>query len=160
MLKTCFKCKLVLPRTAFYRHGEMGDGLLGKCKECTKRDVRENYRANRGHYKAYDRQRQLTLERRTKVREYRERMAPAVKRAQRKYIERHPEKRRAHVAVGNAVRDGRLKREPCEACGTDVKVHAHHDDYSKPLEVRWLCADCHVREHGGVPTADLLEKRP
>ena len=58
--------------------------------------------------------------------------------------ERYPDKYRARTAVGNAVRDGRLTREPCEACGTTERVEAHHDDYSKPLEVRWLCKAHHM----------------
>ena len=52
---------------------------------------------------------------------------------------RNPEKRKAHHAVNNAVRDGRLVKLPCEKCGSTKRVHGHHDDYSKPLEVRWLC---------------------
>jgi hypothetical protein len=51
---------------------------------------------------------------------------------------RNPEKSSAHKKVYVEVRAGRLKKEPCEVCG-EVKVHAHHDDYSKPLKVRWLC---------------------
>ncbi len=33
---------------------------------------------------------------------------------------------------------------------TNAKVHAHHHDYSKPLDVEWLCKDCHWQQHGGV----------
>jgi hypothetical protein len=54
---------------------------------------------------------------------------------------------RARATVNNHVRRGTLKRKPCEACGTRRNVHAHHDDYSKPLKVRWLCAHDHALEH-------------
>lgn len=65
------------------------------------------------------------------------------------YMDRYPEKRRAHSAVSNAIRDGRMKREPCEVCG-DKKSHAHHDDYSKPLDVRWLCQKHHTEHHRAI----------
>jgi hypothetical protein len=45
-----------------------------------------------------------------------------------------------------AINEGLLKRQPCEVCGTEQDVQSHHDDYSKPLEVRWLCRK-HHREH-------------
>lgn len=57
---------------------------------------------------------------------------------------RNPEKKRAHNQVYRALRDGRLHREPCEVCGSTEKVQAHHDDYSKPLDVRWLCSRHHA----------------
>lgn len=60
--------------------------------------------------------------------------------------DRHPDRRRARVAVGNAIRDGRLEKSVCEVCG-DARVEAHHADYSKPLAVRWLCP-IHHREAG------------
>lgn len=48
---------------------------------------------------------------------------------------------------------GTLIPQPCEDCGA-MKVQAHHDDYSKPRQVRWKCKNCHRRhhrEHGAIP---------
>lgn len=64
---------------------------------------------------------------------------------------------RAHVRVKSALKRGLLQRLPCEICGSET-VEAHHDDYTKPLEVRWLCLEHHRawhREHG--PGRNLLE---
>lgn len=66
--------------------------------------------------------------------------------AHRTAIARDPHKRKARNAVNNALRDGKLKRGPCEVCGSK-KVTAHHEDYSKPLQVRWLCPLHHAAEH-------------
>lgn len=63
---------------------------------------------------------------------------------------RYPEKAAAHDAVRNARLRGALTPQPCEVCGATEDIHAHHDDYSKPLEVRWLCARCHRIEHGAT----------
>ena len=52
----------------------------------------------------------------------------------------------AHRKVLNAVKRGELKPQPCEVCG-EVKAMAHHDDYDKPLEVRWLCHSHHALHH-------------
>ncbi len=62
------------------------------------------------------------------------------------YRQRHPEKSKARDKVKKAVRSGRLVRQSCEVCG-DLDTQAHHDDYSEPLEVRWLCKFHHVQEH-------------
>ena len=114
----------------------MKDGHLGKCKECTKKDVADRYRSPEGREKCrrYEVVRFQTKERKRKTAEY-----------LRRYRLRYPEKYHARCAVSNAVRDGKLKREPCELCGAE-KTQAHHEDYSKPLEVRWFCFKCH-REH-------------
>ena len=54
--------------------------------------------------------------------------------------------RAAHHQVEYALANGSLLREPCEVCGAE-KVDAHHDDYSKPLSVRWLCRKHHLEHH-------------
>lgn len=63
------------------------------------------------------------------------------------YRMRHPEKTKAHWAVNNALRSGKLVKQPCEVCGSLVS-QAHHADYSEPLIVRWFC-DTHHKEHEG-----------
>jgi len=52
----------------------------------------------------------------------------------------------AQQRLARAVKAGKLKRGQCEICG-NPNTHGHHDDYSKPLEVRWLCALHHKRFH-------------
>jgi hypothetical protein len=61
----------------------------------------------------------------------------------------NPERQALWRAVRDAVRDGLLtKPDACEACGAPGYIEGHHDDYSKPLEVRWLCSPCHKEQHG------------
>jgi len=67
------------------------------------------------------------------------------------WSKRNPEKRRAHSAVARAIRSGRLVRGCCEVCGATERIQAHHDDYSKPLEVRWLCPAHHAAERRTDP---------
>jgi hypothetical protein len=66
---------------------------------------------------------------------------------------RRPERVRAAYLTSDAIRDGRLVRQPCEVCGTTLRVQAHHDDYTKPLDVRWLCFKHHREHHGQVVIA-------
>jgi hypothetical protein len=57
-----------------------------------------------------------------------------------------PERRVAGNRVASALNNGSLVRQPCEVCGRKYAV-AHHDDYSKPLDVRWLCLSHHRQHH-------------
>ena len=58
----------------------------------------------------------------------------------------NPERVLARQIVSQAKRDGKLLKQPCEICGSKT-VHAHHDDYAKPLDVRWLCPQHHSEHH-------------
>ena len=69
-----------------------------------------------------------------------------------KYYERFPEKKAAKDALRAAVRYGKInKPDACPICGKTGLIHGHHTDYSKPLDVQWLCQPCHVdAHHGGI----------
>ncbi len=141
MMKTCFKCGQTKLLSEFYRHPMMADGHLNKCKECTRRDTRTNRQERREYYLLYDRRRYDTNPERCQRSEKPTRQARTQQR--KRYRARYPERFKANAAVGNAIRDGRLIRKPCEICGSTVEVEAHHEDYSKPLDVRWLCKTHH-----------------
>lgn len=53
----------------------------------------------------------------------------------------------AHKAAHKAIKQGELIKGPCEICGTPDNVNGHHDDYAKPLEIRWLCVRHHMALH-------------
>ena len=133
-MKTCFKCERTLSLDEFYRHPMMADGHLGKCRNCTKKDVRENYRSKIERYRRYEKHRNQQSHRKAHQ-----------KASLRLYRARHPEKERAHRRVAYALRTGKLLRQPCEVCGEWAQ--AHHPDYSKPLDVKWLCGIHHRAEH-------------
>ncbi len=152
-MKTCFKCLIKKPVDEFYRHTKMLDGRLNKCKECTKKDVSENYRNNIDHYKKYERERAL-LPHRVSARDAYAKTENGKERglfAKKKWLSDYFNqiKRASHVIVNNAVRDGRLsKPKNCSKCDkTECRIEGHHDDYARPLDVRWLCSKCHRDFH-------------
>lgn len=151
-LKTCFKCGQKKAFSEFYGHAQMGDGKLGKCKECAKADVRANYKAKRTQYKEYDRSRAALPHRVSARKQYARTDAgrAAHARAHKTYASRFPERKAAVVALGNAVRDGRVIPLPCFVCGE--KAQAHHPNYDAPLDVVWLCKQHHKQAH------DLVRK--
>lgn len=111
----------------------MADGYLSKCIECKKKQ-REAYAKSdvgRETIRQYEIKRLKDPKRKEKARRY-----------QKIHRSKYPEKYRARSRVGNALRDGVLFRKNCEVCGNE-KSEAHHEDYSKPLEVIWLCKKHH-----------------
>lgn len=122
-----------------------------KNAEKAKRKSKEWYEANKEY--ALDRQQKYYLEHRE------ERLAFGKKwrrsnsgkasrrRSQNVYKERHPEKYHCNNVFKGAVRRGKIKRLPCEICGSG-NSQGHHADYSKPYEVRWFC-DKHHKEIEG-----------
>lgn len=141
MSKPCIKCGETKPLDAFYKHPMMADGRLNKCADCVKSDVRANRAARLEYYRAYDRARANIPHRK----------ADRIARAKANPRPRHepdPIKRAARVALGNAVRDGTVKKAPeCEVCSVSGDLNGHHEDYSKPLEVIWVCNACHAFIH-------------
>lgn len=116
--KPCKVCGIDKPFDEFYRHPKMNDGYLNECKDCTKARVSAYRQSDAG----------LELE----ARKYAKDKAAG--------------KRRARAYIINGIQRGKITRQPCEVCG-EPNAQAHHDDYSKPLEVRWLCPQHHAEVH-------------
>lgn len=107
----------------------MKDGHLNKCIPCCQDDAKRHRNDNLEKIRAYDRDRgnRQSYE---YVKEYRE---------------KYPKKYKAHGVVNSAIRAKKLFSEPC-FCG-EKKTVAHHDDYDKPLNVRWMCQAHHKQWH-------------
>lgn len=87
---------------------------------------------------------QSTQEYRDYQQEYRKNNAQKLyQQKQAREIERYGH---AHKAIRNRLSRGKLEKQPCEVCGSEP-AEAHHDDYNKPLEIRWLCKKCHTKWH-------------
>jgi hypothetical protein len=129
--KECFKCGEVKFLSDFYKHSQMKDGHVNKCKECNKSDVNKNRSKNIDFYRKYDRDRG-NRQSKNHCPEYRA---------------KYPNKYKAHTLVNSAIICKRLFKEPCIICGSKEKLHAHHDDYLKPLNVRWFCCAHHSQWH-------------
>lgn len=130
-MKKCFVCKKDKELDEFYRHPETKDGHLGKCKECTKGQSSRHYYDTHEARILYERKRRP----RTKI------QVKYKTESELKY------QKKANTAVQAAIKKGVLLKQPCEVCGTCQNIQAHHDDYSKPLEVRWLCPKHHAEFH-------------
>lgn len=148
----CRKCGEAKIQADFY-FNRTHQSYDNTCKECRKSRVRENRREKLDYYQAYDRKRFRDL-RETDPEAYQAKVSagkggPNVGRSKQAWNERNPEKRRAHVEVLKAKRSGRLVApENCQACGCKhPRIEAHHEDYSKPLDVMWLCSKCHAQLH-------------
>ena len=127
--KKCVKCGIIKILSMFYK----GDS---KCKECRKNLVIEYRRNNIEKIRSYDIARGKLPHRKEK--------AVINTRNRRKDPDGYMA---AHIAVSKALKNGILKRMPCMMCGRTDLVHAHHDNYLKPLDVMWLCVIHHKSRH-------------
>lgn len=116
--KICTKCGEFKPWIEFAVHLTKKDGHTYQCRDCDNKQKREYYQKNKNKWAVKDKLSQI----------------------------RHPQKWKARAMVREAVRKGGLIKTSCEMCG-ELKVHAHHYDYSLPLNVMWLCTKHHMMLH-------------
>lgn len=138
-MKKCKRCLLELPLESFYKYEKMADGYLSYCKRCSLKRMRI-----------------YTKRSATKIRE-RNRRYMESGRATIKTLEnrrKHPERYRARQLLRNAIRRGEITKTRCHTCGNEnaKQLDGHHPDYSKPLDVMWLCKkgttnNCHLKIH-------------
>lgn len=129
-MKTCSKCGQNKEYEEFYQQRVNKDGYDGFCKLCKKESTAKNYLLVKPKRK---------VQMRSYAKDYFQ------KNKQDWVVKAHiakakfPEKWKARQNLRNAVALGKVEKFPCKVCG-DKKSQGHHEDYSKPLEVIWLCA--------------------
>lgn len=132
--RTCNKCKIEKNlEECFYTQTKVPLKYDYRCKECHK-----NLSALR-HQKDYCPKKQ-------RIKSIKRRESGKLKESRQKMVEKYPEKYKARYVLRNAVAWGKVNKLPCEVCG-EVKSQGHHPNYSKPLEVIWLCRKHHMELH-------------
>lgn len=147
--RTCTGCSTLKSVDAFATTTrKTPDGRVSKCRECISVLKRAYYIKSIERIRERQRKFDSLPHRVVAHRTYRTSSAgkETAERARRKAIQKHPEKFRARAAAAHAARTGKIEKLPCRECGS-LKVEAHHPDYSRPLEVIWLCQRHHNDEH-------------
>jgi hypothetical protein len=130
-MKSCTGCGIAKPLGEFNRDSRQADGLRNRCRVCTRAEMaawRAAHPDAQRQWLAANRQRQVEYDR--------------------EQTARSPEKRRARRKLQWAVEVGTVvKPTTCSSCGGEGRIEAHHDDYTKPYDVLWLCVGCHRRMH-------------
>lgn len=140
--KRCTKCEKIKKPSEFYADAHLRDGRSTQCKVCRNKNAR-----------VYRNRPEIRKKLRTYFVRYRQRpeVAAKIKTRSRNYKQDNQPKIKAHATINNAIQAGRLVRQPCEICNKP-NAEAHHDDYTQPLRVRWLCHKHHVQHHHPPPT--------
>ena len=133
-LNVCTKCSNKKEPEDFPRHRKSKTGRSTVCKSCKNRKYRED---------PAERLARSTAKNRESDRE-------SYQRNREKILGRrrgNPEER-ARRKLNYEIERGRVTRpDRCSECGVGCRAEAHHHDYSKPLEVTWLCRKCHKWKH-------------
>lgn len=143
-MKICKRCFLEKTESEFYESNP------GTCKVCIRISVNERYNrlmATDPEWAVKEMDRQLKKERKRRADgKIRKETLEESRIRLLRYRGKNELRRKAHNATSRAISEGLLKKQPCEVCQYPI-VEAHHDDYSKPLEVRWLCVKHHNEHH-------------
>jgi hypothetical protein len=134
MKKICRDCGVEKEIDSFYKHKKMKDGHLNKCKECVKKRIHNYWTDGRGV--AVDKKRQQKEKRKEWCRVYSKKMR--VKFAL---------KRKVLSVWWEWFKKNKGVRTNCEVCGSNKNIEAHHSDYNKPYDVKWLCCYHHKEWH-------------
>lgn len=138
--RRCTKCRMEKPNTTeYFLPRDKGGSISSICRPCERLRNLVRSRDKDWAKAKYEKQkvRNIAL--------YGTAINPKMRAGKIRYRKKHPERHRAHVLVQQSIARGKLNRLPCEVCGANAQ--AHHDDYSRPLDVRWLCRFHHYEHH-------------
>jgi hypothetical protein len=148
-MKICNSCQQEKNDDEFHKRKASIDGLAAKCKQC--QSEYDKARANNPkRIKArldYAKTDSGIQARKRANKKWAANNKVQIYKTTKNYRENNPNKYKAHGKVAYEVKLGNLTKKPCEVCGTNKNIKAHHDDYSKALDVRWLCSKHHSEWH-------------
>lgn len=75
-----------------------------------------------------------------------------------RYRKKYPEKQKARWITQSKIQRGKLKRGDCEVCNK-INAEAHHLDYKNPDKIKWLCRQCHRKEHTNICICSKCDKK-
>ena len=159
--KKCSFCKKYLDLEDFHKNHKTKDGLQYICKKCA--SIKFRIYSEKNKEKIRDTRRKYRIKNRDMIKFYNKKHHDKNKKNRilknREWKKKNKEKAHAHDCLNHAVRDGKiLKPNKCEKCGRKVKISGHHEDYTKPLDVIWVCYSCHSIIHNAVGDKNKLFK--
>lgn len=151
-MKRCSQCGDVKDSLEFSKDKQNKDGLRSWCKSCVKQYMKSYYEENKEYHKHRVKEYRQTeagkavlAAAKKKYRKTEAGKAADAKKDKKRRI-KYPKRYKARKAINNAIAARKISRQPCEKCGSEP-AEAHHDDYGKPLDVRWLCPYHHREYH-------------
>ena|SRR3990167_9115190 len=143
MNRVCRECKENKPITDFARNSMSTDGHIWICKPCYHKVYGERIKIANRNYRIKLRP-ILQKKTATSVRRRRKLNLEKYRKAGRERYKRDYHISKTATKVRWAIENGKLiKPRYCSCCGCERKIQAHHEDYSKPYNVIWLCSSCH-----------------
>ena len=144
-MKVCSRCKAEKDDSCFREDRRTRTGLSSYCKPC----------CSEHHYEWLEKNRTKVNSQSLKS-YYKRRSEIEAQGIKWKYTPNDKKKQHSRIKFFRAVKSGKIiKPSNCEECGGTDNIEGHHEDYSKPLEVMWLCRKCHRAKHrrGHTPKA-------
>jgi hypothetical protein len=150
-VKKCSKCDELKPHDQYNRNCSAKDGLQSACKSCRNAACRKKYAENpswaeqrRERNSIFHREHRDKIAERKKAYFATEKGRELHRKHSNEWASKNKYKVRAHKVVERALKRGLIvKPEFCMNCASSRRLEAHHDDYTKLLEVKWLCKICH-----------------
>lgn len=145
-MKFCKQCNAKKPCSDFSINKKNGDGLYTYCKVCARKNnivygqlYRKSEHGRRVRAKCdknYSKTSKGKITRRNATKIFRE---------------KHPDRYLCHTKVGTGLKNGSVTRPyKCDHCERETTLEAHHSNYSKPLDITWVCKNCHLKLHKRV----------
>lgn len=129
----CSSCGHYRDVSLFNKNSSCERGYDFYCKECRKKTTRKYYIKHRDQSLA-------------KSKKYAKDNQDKINEAERRRYNPHKQKAR-NTLVWAVIRGEMIRADKCSHCGSDTYIVGHHADYDKPLDVTWLCRDCHIALH-------------